>query len=426
MSVKKSICTILCLLIVFSAFAVSQDTPKSVKVVVKEAQGRSGPGSFYELKVLIPQDTVLDVIEMKKSWYKIKYADEIVWVSENSLSVESGASEKSGKTETSMNMDVFKSLSTETVTSPKASPAVLTAAIKGFWTRYTGADKQNLAELPVNGYDVPPGYVESFSDKRSREVSRDRLQRQFGISRRYRKSSLTYEKEHSIGYSIASSIAEGPLVENESLINYISAVGWYLAESTERYELQFKFYVLDTDRINAVSCPGGYIVLTRGLLELIADESELAALLAHEMSHVIAGHAMQSMEESEVGIKASSAFDLLGAETGETSAIEDDLLAITNRAVSIATSPKLDEQEFEADRMALTYMARSGYDVNGLTRMLNTMMTRHESNIDIFDLNYRNHPDFKERLQQIEREMRKYRRYEGKLFAADFRSNMTF
>ncbi|MFC1651010.1 M48 family metalloprotease [Candidatus Latescibacterota bacterium] len=426
MKTKKSLCAILCLLIVFSAFAVSQDTPKTVKVVVSEAQGRSGPGSFYELKVLIPENTLLKVIEKKKSWYKITYSDEIVWVSENSISVESDTAKDSGNKDISMNLDVFKSLSTETVTSAKASPAVLTAAIKGFWTRYTGADKNNLAELPVNGYDVPTGYVESFSENRSNEVSRDRLQRQFRISRRYRKGTMNYEKEHSIGYSIASSIAEGSLVENEKLINYISAVGWYLAESTERYDIKFTFYVLDTDRINAVSCPGGYIVLTRGLLELIGDESELAALLAHEMSHVIAGHAMQSMEDSKVGIKADSAFDLLGKETGERSEIEDDLLAITNRAISIATSPKLDEQEFEADRLAMTYMARSGYDVNGLSRMLNTMMIRHESNIDIFDLNYRNHPDFKERIKQIERELRKYRRYEGRQFTGDFRANMIF
>ncbi|MFC1490610.1 M48 family metalloprotease [Candidatus Latescibacterota bacterium] len=424
MKTKKGLCIILCLLVVFSALTVSQDTPKTVKIVVKEAQGRSGPGSFYELKVLIPENTILNVIEKKKSWYKITYSDETVWISENSLSAESDAD--TGKKDTSMNMDVFKSLSVETVTSTKASPAVLTAAIKGFWTRYIGADKSNLAELPVNGFNVPVQYVESFSEKRSNEVSRDRLERQYGIARRYRKNRMDYEKEHSIGYSIASSIAEGKLVENERLINYISAVGCYIAESTERYDIKFIFYVLDTDRINAVSCPGGYIVLTRGLLELINDESELAALLAHEMSHVIAGHAMQSMEENEVGIEAGDAFDLLGQETGEISEIEGDLLALTNRAISIATSPKLDEQEFEADRMALTYMARCGYDVNGLSRMLNTMMTRHESNIDIFDLNYRNHPDFKERINQISRELRQYRNLDGKQFSGDFRANMIF
>ena len=412
----KGFCVFFSILILFSVFATSDET---VKVVVKEAQGRSGPGSFYELKVLIPEGTILKVIEKKKSWYKVTYLKETVWVSENSLSVESDSSKSSKK-------DIFESISIEDVTSVKASPATLTAAIKGFWTRYSGTDKGNLAELPVNGYDVPVNYFESFSRDRSDAVSRDNLQRKYRIPRKYKKSRMTYEKEHSIGYTIASSIAEGSLVENKELINYIYSVGWYIAESTEHYDIRFTFYILDTDRINAVSCPGGYVVLTRGLLELIHDESELAALLAHEMSHVIAGHAMQSMEESEVSIKADSAFDLLEKETEASSEVEGELIAITSRAVSIATSPKLNEQEFEADRMALRYMARSGYDLNGLSRMLTTMMNKHESNIDIFDLNYRNHPDFKERIKRVEKELRNYRKYEGRQFSESFRSIMIF
>ena len=76
--------------------------------------------------------------------------------------------------------------------------------------------------------------------------------------------------------------------------------------------------------------------------------------------------------------------------------------------------------------MALRYMARSGYDLDGLSRMLNIMMNKHESNIDIFDLNYRNHPDFKERIKRAEKELRNYRRYEGRQFSESFRSNMIF
>ncbi len=401
-------------LIIFIVFIAAAET---VKIVVKEAQGRSGPGSFYELKVLIPEGTTLEVIEINKSWYKVKYSEEVVWVSENSLSVETDSSKSSKE-------DLFKSLSLEDV-SVKASPATLTAAIKGFWTRYSRTNRENLAELPVNGYDVPVSYFESFSRERSRDVSRDDLQRKYGLKRTYKKIRIPYEKEHSIGYSIASSIAEGSLVENKNLLNYLYSVGWYIAESTERYDIRFNYYILDTDHINAVSCPGGYVVFTRGLLELINDESELAALLAHEMAHVIAGHAMQSMEESEVSIQADSAFDLLGKETSSLEA-EEDLIAITNRAVSIATSPKLDEQEFEADRMAILYLARSGYDLNGLPRMLHTMMNKHESNVDIFDLNYRNHPDFKERIKRVEKEIGRYRRYEGRQYANSFRSNIIF
>lgn len=389
---------------------------ESVQVVVREAQGRSGPGSFYPLVVLIPEKTKLDILDRKKSWCKVNFKDlDTCWVAENSLSTEEAKAPDSP----------LSSMTTTAAVSITASPATLTAAIKGFWTRYSRTDKRKLAELPVNGYDVPPESYTAFSENRSTVVGQDKLHKKYRLSSKFKKSRFKYEKEHSIGYTIASSIAEGTLYEDERVVEYIQEVGWYIAESTERYDIRFIFYVLDTDRINAVSCPGGYVVLTRGLLDKLHDEAELAALLAHEMAHVIAGHAMQSMEEDKTRITADSAFDALDKETqSEPGELEEELIAITNRAVSIATSPKLDEQEYEADRMALRYLARSGYDLNGLPRLLNTLMTEHEQRIDMFDLNYRNHPDFKERLRRVERELREYRNYEGRTFDSDFEKNM--
>jgi predicted Zn-dependent protease len=127
-----------------------------------------------------------------------------------------------------------------------------------------------------------------------------------------------------------------------------------------------------------------------------------------------------------VSIKADSAFELLNNETGGSTETEDELIALTNRAIAIATSPKLNEQEFEADRMALLYLARSGYDLKGLPRMLTTMMERHEKNIDMFDLNYRNHPDFNVRTALVGKEIEKYRKYSGKTFAEEYSANMIF
>ncbi|MFC1511780.1 M48 family metalloprotease [Candidatus Latescibacterota bacterium] len=388
---------------------------ETVRTAVKETQGRSGPGSYYELKVLIPQGSTLEVLEKQKSWYKVKYQDQEVWVSVNSLAIEPAAADSVPV------RDQFESLPMDDIT-VRASPATMTAAIKGFWTRYSRMQSKTLTELPVDGFDVSIPSYQVFVQNRLRESSRDKLWEEYQLPRP-RPRMLTYEREHSIGYAIASSIADAPLVTDPGTIQYVHSVGWYVAESTEGYDTPFTFYILDTDRINAVSCPGGYVVLTRGLLELLGDESELAALIAHEMAHVIAGHAMQSMEESEVSIRADSAFDLLARETGTTET-EEDLIGITNRAVSIATSPKLDEQEYEADRMALLYLARSGYDLGGLTRMLTTMMTIHERNIDIFDLNYRNHPDFGERLKRIEQNLREYRRYQGRTYRDEFARSM--
>ncbi|MFC1694370.1 M48 family metallopeptidase, partial [Candidatus Latescibacterota bacterium] len=339
-----------------------------------------------------------------------------VWISENSLSLASDKKEKK---------DIFDSLLFDEV-SVKASPAALTAAVKGFWTRYSRSQTKELVELPVEGYDIPPGYFESFSQERAKVVSRDNLHKKYKLPSSRKRKEISYEREHSVGYACASSVAKAPLIENERLINYVHVVGWYIAESTEGYDIPFKCYVLDTDRVNAIACPGGYVVLTRGLLELLENESELAALLAHEMAHVIAGHGMLQVMEDKVRIKAGSSFDVLDKETGGASDMEVELLAITDRAVGIATGPKLDEYEFEADEMALLYLARSGYDLNAHMRLLDKIMDKHEKNIDIFDLNYRNHPDFKERLNRSGKVLRDYKNYRGSKFTERFKDYMVF
>lgn len=125
--------------------------------VFREAQGRSGPGSYYELKVLIPSGKTLSLLEVKKSWYRVKYADQEVWISENSLT----------------QADDAKPLDSSVMAgaAPRASSAQLSAAIKGFWTRYTRTDRSNLAELPIDGVPISALQYEAFADLRSGEVS---------------------------------------------------------------------------------------------------------------------------------------------------------------------------------------------------------------------------------------------------------------
>ena len=404
---KRTALLIIGMLFVFLA---TVGAGKSMKIT-REAKGREGPGIYYKLMVLIPKDTTVEVIEVKDSWHKVKYKKKEVWVSGNTLD----------QAKASSGAAMFKSSDFGDVTA-SASPAVLTAAIKGFWTRYARSTAE-LYELPVEGYDVPVSVYERFQGERSKAVSRDKLMKKYKLKGSDKKHEIPYEREHSIGYACASKAALAAPMENEKLVNYIHSVAWYLAEATERYDIRYKLYVIDTDTINAISCPGGYMVLTRGLLELLSDEAELAALLAHEMAHVIAGHGMLEVMDNKVRIKADSAFDSLDKQVGSTGA-EADLLAITDRAMSIATAPKLDEYEFEADELALKYLARSGYDLGGLTRLLDKLKAEHDKNTDIFDLNYRNHPDVGKRMENIGKQMRQYRKYEGQRFESAFRDGL--
>ena len=384
---------------------------KTVKVV-REAQGRSGPGSYYELKVIVPAGKTLPLLEVKKSWYRVKYSGQEVWISENSLT----QAEKNKPLDSAAMAGAMS----------KASSAQLSGAIKGFWSRYTRTDRTNLAELPIDGVPIPASAYETFSDKRSQETSRDALLKKYSIRNAQKPGKIPYVREQSIGYSVASLAAEGKLVKEGAAVTYVNVVGQYLSEATERNDIHFRIYILDTDRVNAISCPGGYILLTRGLLQLLDDESELAALLAHEMAHVIADHGMKEVLADSIRGKADDAFADLDAEVENNPVDDAELVDITNRAISIAKSPKLDKYEFEADRMALCYMARSGYDLSGQTRLLTLMQEKYAKSIDMFDLNYRNHPDFVKRLKLSGDEIAGYKGYKGLTFNDYFRANMTF
>lgn len=383
--------------------------------VNRDAPGRSGPGSFYDLKVLIPAGSKLTVSETQKSWLRVSYENDQVWISENALAEKAESSD-----------NPFSGMSTGGARA-SASPATISAAIKGFWTRYIQTDKSKLAEVPIDGYSISPAKVEAFEAKRADAVSREKLMNRYKLDKQYRKPRMPYIKEKQLGYTVASSIAEGTLLDNENVLTYVHSVGWYIADATERPDIRFIFIVLNTDKINAVACPGGYIMLTKGVLNLIGDEAEMAALLAHEMSHVIAGHGTRELEDegNKIGMAASDAFARLDNETGATE-IEQELGAIANRATSICRAPKLDKYEFEADAMALRYMARSGYDLDGHFRLLAKLKKKHDTEVDIFDLNYRNHPDFDKRLRNSEKEMDNYKKYSGQAFSAAFTENMVF
>jgi predicted Zn-dependent protease len=144
------------------------------------------------------------------------------------------------------------------------------------------------------------------------------------------------------------------------------------------------------------------------------------------MAHIIAGHGMKEVIDDRIRIAADDAFAELDGELGNDPSADEELMGITNRAISIARAPKLDKYEFEADRMALRYLARSGYDLNGLSRLLLKLKERHADNIDIFDLNYRNHPDFDQRIRLVGEGMKGYRKYEGQAFSGYYGKSMVF
>ena len=105
-------------------------------------------------------------------------------------------------------------------------------------------------------------------------------------------------EEIAIGKDVASRLlGAAPLVADARMQRYVNHVGRWLAAQTERPDLPWQFGVLDSPNVNAFAVPGGTIFITRGLLERMRNEAELAGVLGHEIVHVLRKHHLKAIQK---------------------------------------------------------------------------------------------------------------------------------
>jgi len=138
-----------------------------------------------------------------------------------------------------------------------------------------------------------------------------------------------------------------------------------LVAASERPDLHYKVTMLNSQSINAFALPTGQLYVTRGLIALANDESELASVLAHEMGHVVARHA--AIREEQVKQAA-----LVGRVVSDViSDPEVGALALAKSKLALASFSRA--QEFEADAIGIGIASRAGYDPYGAVRFLTSM-----------------------------------------------------
>ncbi|NJL50630.1 MAG: M48 family metalloprotease, partial [Blastochloris sp.] len=141
-----------------------------------------------------------------------------------------------------------------------------------------------------------------------------------------------------------------------------------LVAASERPDLRYRVTILNSPSVNAFALPSGSLYVTRGLLALTNDRAELASVLAHEMAHVIARHAVAREEQvRQAAIVSKVISDVL----------QDPQLGALSMArskLSIASFSR--QQELEADAIGVGISARAGFDPYGASRFL-TSLARH-------------------------------------------------
>ena len=111
---------------------------------------------------------------------------------------------------------------------------------------------------------------------------------------------VSQQQEVQLGQQESAQIQQQlPLVQDAVINQYVSSLGNQIASKTSRADLQWQFYVVNTDVVNAFALPGGIVYVNRGVLERADKMDELAGVLGHEIEHVVRRHSVKQMEQMQ-------------------------------------------------------------------------------------------------------------------------------
>jgi beta-barrel assembly-enhancing protease len=273
----------------------------------------------------------------------------------------------------------------------KRSQTIL-AALVGILSAFTLVSCETVAGVAAAGGLVTQQQADSIAK------SAQAVQKSF--------EDITPEQEYYIGRSVGAVILDQYETYDDPEANdYLNILGQSIALASDRPELfgGYRFQILDSGEINAFATPSGLVFLTRGMLRLAESEDDVAAILAHEVGHIVEKHGLKAIKTSRINtaltsVALTSAQFASNEDVAElTAAFEDSVQDVTSTLVNSGYSRGA---EREADAQAVAILRRLGYDPRSLVRILEAMDQKLEpGGLDFA----KTHPDPEDRIEDIEK-----------------------
>jgi predicted Zn-dependent protease len=224
---------------------------------------------------------------------------------------------------------------------------------------------------------------------------------------RYSNAGLLTEREEiRLGTQLHREVTKKYSLTDAGL-DRVDRIGQRVAKSSLRPTLVYKFHVIQSREINGFSIPGGHVYITTALLKL-ANEDELASVLAHEIGHVAARHSLKTLQKSrEYDDIAKSLGELTGV-AGQTARefgvalgqmVGSGFLAIHSR-----------DEEREADFLGVRTMPRAGFDPQGMVTMFQKLARIEAQDASLLGSLFSDHPDAVERIDNTRYEIARMKR----------------
>jgi predicted Zn-dependent protease len=205
---------------------------------------------------------------------------------------------------------------------------------------------------------------------------------------------ISDEEEIKIGRDVAANLAARyGLVEDPAKLQYLNLVGQTVVRQCGRNDIPYHFGILKSSEINAMATPGGYVFVTDGLLSFVQDESELAGVLAHEVTHVSQKHIVKAIRQSNLVGAGEDAAAAAGKDVNRYGKLSDFTINLLSKGLSR-------DDELEADKLGTVLAAKVGYDASGLERSVERLGKKETNDAALARFN-KTHPSSADRLKAI-------------------------
>ncbi|HWP49071.1 MAG TPA: M48 family metalloprotease [Candidatus Limnocylindrales bacterium] len=193
---------------------------------------------------------------------------------------------------------------------------------------------------------------------------------------------MSEEEEYYVGRAVAARLLSiYPLLDNKKLTEYVNSIGQLLVMNSDRPFTYggYHFALLNSDEINAFACPGGTILITKGMVQAVRSEDELAAVLAHEIAHVSHRDGVNAISKS----RWTQVVTLVGTNTAKNYSpqVLSQLVGLFEGAIddvfkTLVVNGYGQSQEYQADEAAMSYLSKAGYNPSALKDFLNRLVSQ--------------------------------------------------
>ncbi len=349
----------------------------SKRKVSRDSAVRSGPGAFNKKVGTVRSGMTVDEVATKGSWLKIKLPAEGEkqgpsegWIAAGILQGEGSGRAKRG----------LRGLRGAKPLIHVEKSVVVTATKGAFSSKFAekrGLDADAIAMLDKVAFsgDDYDRFIRSLDEQSDRGEQAVQY-----LGKLAETGTLDVELEQSIGRAVASRLVSQGVVKGGDLYEYVNLVAARVGSFSPRDDLHYRVFVLKTSKIGAYATPGGFIFITKGLIAQMEDESELAAILGHEIGHIVRLHGLSSYKRAAVQKRADDAFAMLDeavVETGGKVETIEDLENLADSYYEKVQQGASREHEKEADIFGTVFAYAAGYDADALARLFQRL---HDAN----------------------------------------------